>query len=244
MKMEIEIKNGKREGFYRSYYEDGKLKLEGQFSNNKETGVWSEYPFDFFWDIDYGSIIVKMITDKGYIKKVEVYGILLGKDSFNLIRELFLVEGVKSSLIYENEIKKVLDYNTICIRGLIDASGNFPKDLSDRNIKYSISHYKLGFKHGINAEIDALTENGVVKNISLFENGVKIKDTGKNRKNILQYFLNKDDISKEAKKMIEKDFKKYPIVVSREVKFLRGCFIWVIGILALLVFIITRISDL
>ena len=35
LKSEVEVKEGKRHGRYREYYEDGTLKLRGKYANNK-----------------------------------------------------------------------------------------------------------------------------------------------------------------------------------------------------------------
>ena len=43
MKSEAEIKEGKRHGRYREYYENGKLKFRGKYANNQPKGTWKYY---------------------------------------------------------------------------------------------------------------------------------------------------------------------------------------------------------
>lgn len=43
MKSEAEVKEGKRHGRYREYYENGKLKLRGKYGNNIPKGTWKYY---------------------------------------------------------------------------------------------------------------------------------------------------------------------------------------------------------
>ena len=37
------IKEGKRHGRYREYYENGKLKFRGKYANNQPKGTWKYY---------------------------------------------------------------------------------------------------------------------------------------------------------------------------------------------------------
>jgi antitoxin component YwqK of YwqJK toxin-antitoxin module len=46
LKSEAEVKEGKRHGRYRQYYEDGTLKLRGKYANNKPKGTWKYYTED------------------------------------------------------------------------------------------------------------------------------------------------------------------------------------------------------
>ena len=41
--MHSEVKEGKRHGRYREYYENGKLKLRGKYANNLPKGTWKYY---------------------------------------------------------------------------------------------------------------------------------------------------------------------------------------------------------
>ena len=43
MKSEAEVKEGKRHGRYREYYENGKLRLRGKYSHNQPKGTWKYY---------------------------------------------------------------------------------------------------------------------------------------------------------------------------------------------------------
>ena len=36
-----EVKEGKRHGRYREYYENGKLRLRGKYSHNQPKGTWT-----------------------------------------------------------------------------------------------------------------------------------------------------------------------------------------------------------
>jgi antitoxin component YwqK of YwqJK toxin-antitoxin module len=40
------FKNGKNEGLYKSYWEDGSLFAKGNYKNGKEEGVWIYYSED------------------------------------------------------------------------------------------------------------------------------------------------------------------------------------------------------
>ena len=40
---EAEVKDGKRHGRYREYYENGKLKLRGKYGDNIPKGTWKYY---------------------------------------------------------------------------------------------------------------------------------------------------------------------------------------------------------
>ena len=42
-KSEAEVKEGKRHGRYREYYENGKLRLRGKYSHNQPKGTWKYY---------------------------------------------------------------------------------------------------------------------------------------------------------------------------------------------------------
>ena len=41
--IEYQVSNEQPHGYYKQYYENGKLNLVGQFENGKESGIWKKY---------------------------------------------------------------------------------------------------------------------------------------------------------------------------------------------------------
>lgn len=61
LKVEVEIEDGIRDGYYKQYYEDGTLMLKGHFKNDLKDGVWKFYSSD-------GKVLEKRNYDEGKVE--------------------------------------------------------------------------------------------------------------------------------------------------------------------------------
>ncbi|WP_022820281.1 toxin-antitoxin system YwqK family antitoxin [Fusobacterium russii] len=236
VKSETEIKKGRREGFFKKYDKNGKIEIEGNFKDNKEHGEWKDY--------SQGHLLITY-HNKGNCEKSSIYIKQEGTTKMLLIRELYHLTGLLSSTFYSDidVSNDLLFRNTFCIKEIANKNQDFTTNIKNYEageLLYHIYFLKDASAHGPHIKIDAFTENGPVKSISLCENGYHINDNASKRKKILEYYSSNPRISSEGKRMVKMYFNKYPAPISGITKFLRGCFLFFIIIIAILGYLIYK----
>lgn len=63
--VEVELKNGFKDGSYTEYYESGQVKMEGHFKRDKRDGVWKLYD-------EKGKLLLRRKYDNGVVEKERV----------------------------------------------------------------------------------------------------------------------------------------------------------------------------
>lgn len=170
--MEYSLKNGKKEGAFKVYYDDGTLKKSGFFSNNLENGIFKEFDEDGNIEIEYNMVkgimdgAFKTFYSDGSIKRTGV--IKNGKQNGKQI------EYYPNGTIQSNYIMK-------------DDSLDGPFfNYSEYGVLNLSTNYKNGSLHGAfilfdengNKTIEISFDNGLKNGMSTtYENGVLISKT-------------------------------------------------------------------